>query len=55
MIDTPTPIPELARRAKAATVALGIASTAQKDAALRAAADLLEANADAITEANAVD
>ena len=34
MIDTPTPIPELARRAKAATVALGIASTAQKDAAL---------------------
>ena len=47
--------PELARRAKAATVALGVASTAQKDAALHAAADLLEANADAITEANAVD
>ena len=55
MIDTPTPIPELARRAKAATAALGVASTAEKDAALRAAADLLEANADAITEANAVD
>ena len=55
MIDTPTPIPELARRAKAATAALGIASTAQKDAALHAAADLLEANAHAITQANAVD
>lgn len=55
MIDTPTPIPELARRAKAATAALGVASTAEKDAALHAAADLLEANADAITEANAVD
>ena len=55
MIDTPTPIPELARRAKAATAALAVASTAEKDAALHAAADLLEANADAITEANAVD
>ncbi len=55
MIDTPTPIPELARRAKAATAALAVASTAEKDAALQAAADLLEANADAITEANAVD
>jgi len=55
VIDTPTPIPELARRAKAATAALAVASTAEKDAALHAAADLLEANADAITEANAVD
>ncbi|NDH11405.1 MAG: glutamate-5-semialdehyde dehydrogenase, partial [Actinobacteria bacterium] len=55
MIDTPTPMPELARRAKAATTALAVASSAEKDAALRAAADLLEANADAIMEANAVD
>jgi glutamate-5-semialdehyde dehydrogenase len=55
VIDTPTPIPKLARRAKAATAALAVASTAEKDAALHAAADLLEANADAITEANAVD
>ncbi len=55
MTDTPTPIPELARRAKAATSALAVASTAEKDAALEAAADLLEANADAIIEANAAD
>ena len=48
-------MPELARRAKAATTALAVASSAEKDAALRAAADLLEANADAIMEANAVD
>ncbi|NDH98413.1 MAG: gamma-glutamyl-phosphate reductase, partial [Actinobacteria bacterium] len=41
-------MPELARRAKAATTALAVASSAEKDAALRAAADLLEANADAI-------
>ena len=55
MTETPTPIPELARRAKAATSALAVASTAEKDAALEAAADLLEANADAIIEANAAD
>ncbi len=55
MTDTPTPIAELARRAKAATSALAVASTAEKDAALEAAADLLEANADAIIEANAAD
>ena len=55
MSATPTPIPELARRAKAATRALAVASTAEKDAALEAAADLLEAGADGILEANAVD
>ena len=55
MTDTPTPIHELARRAKAATSALAVASTAEKDAALEAAADLLEANAEPIMEANAVD
>lgn len=52
MTFTPTPIPDLARRAKAATRALAVASTAEKDAALDAAADLLEANADTIIEAN---
>ena len=55
MTDTTTPIPELARRAKAATSALAVASTAEKDAALGAAADLLEANADVIIEANEAD
>ena len=55
MTDTPTPIHELARRAKAATSALAVASTAEKDAALEAAADLLEANAEPIMEANSVD
>ena len=55
MTDTPTPIHELARRAKAATSALAVASTAEKDAALEAAADFLEANAEPIMEANAVD
>lgn len=55
MSTTPTPIPDLARRAKAATSALVVASTAEKDAALEAAADMLESNADAILEANARD
>ena len=55
MTQTPTPIPELARRAKAASTAVAIASTAEKDAALEAAADLLEANVDTIVEANAAD
>ncbi len=52
MTETPTPIPELAARAKAATAALAVASTAEKDAALHAAADLLVARADSIIEAN---
>lgn len=55
MSRTPTPIPDLARRAKAATSALVVASTVEKDAALEAAADMLESNADAILEANARD
>jgi len=52
---TPIPIRELARRAKAATGALAVASTAKKDAALEAAADQLESSADTILEANARD
>ncbi|MDW3218061.1 MAG: glutamate-5-semialdehyde dehydrogenase [Acidimicrobiales bacterium] len=55
MTATPTPIPALAARARAASRALAIASTAQKDAALHAAADLLVANAEPIIEANRVD
>jgi len=53
--DTPTPIPDLARRAKAASRALAVASTAEKDAVLLAAADLLVARADSIIEANGAD
>lgn len=52
---TPTPIPELAARAKAASRALAVASTAEKDAALLAAADLLVANAAPIIQANQID
>lgn len=55
MTSTPTPIPDLARRAKAAATALAVASTAEKDAALEAAADLLEAEAASILDANALD
>ncbi|MDG2029225.1 MAG: glutamate-5-semialdehyde dehydrogenase [Acidimicrobiales bacterium] len=55
MTATPTPIPELAARAKDASRALAVASTAEKDAALHAAADLLVANAEPIIEANAID
>ncbi len=55
MSTTPTPIPDLARRAKAATSALVVASTVEKDNALEAAADMLESNADAILEANGRD
>lgn len=49
------PIAELGRRAKIASRALARASSSQKDAALRAAADLLEARSDEILEANAGD
>ena len=49
----PTPVPELARRAKAATRVLATASTTLKDAALLAAADLLEARAADMLAANA--
>jgi len=50
-----TPIPELARRAKAASRVLATASSAVKDEALRAAADLLEARTADILAANALD
>ncbi len=52
---TPTPLPELGRRAKAASRLLATASTATKDAALAAAADLLVQRATEILEANAAD
>ncbi len=55
MRTTPTPIPDLARRAKAATGALAVASTAKKDQALEAAAALLESNVDVVLEANTFD
>ena len=55
MTSTPTPIAELAARAKAAARPLAVASTAEKDAALHAAADLLVANAEPIIEANGKD
>ena len=55
MTATPIPIRDLARRAKAATGALAVASTAKKDAALEVAADQLESSADTILEANARD
>ena len=51
----PTPVAELAARAKAASRLMGAASTAAKDAALLAAADLLVARAGEICAANAVD
>jgi glutamate-5-semialdehyde dehydrogenase len=50
-----TPIPELARRSKAASRLLATASTAVKDEALLTAADLLEARAADVLEANSQD
>ncbi len=50
-----SPIDQLGRRAKAATPAISAASTAQKDDALRAAADLLVSRAESVLDANAVD
>ena len=55
MTDTPTPVPELARRAKAAARQLAVASSADKDAALLAAADLLVARSAELLAANAID
>ena len=52
---TDSPMARLGVRAKAASRVLAAASTAAKDAALLAAADLLVASTDAILEANAVD
>jgi len=50
-----SPMAQLGARAKAASRALATASTAAKDAALLAAADLLVARSEAILEANARD
>ncbi|MCO8128982.1 glutamate-5-semialdehyde dehydrogenase [Acidimicrobiia bacterium EGI L10123] len=50
-----SPMAQLGARAKAASRTLATASTAAKDAALLAAADLLVARSDAILEANARD
>ena len=50
-----SPMAQLGARAKAASRVLATASTAAKDAALLAAADLLVASSDAILEANTVD
>lgn len=52
---TTTPIPELAKRAKAASRVLATASTAQKNQALLDAADRLVASTSEILEANAKD
>ena len=45
-------IPDLARRARIAAPVMGLAGTTTKDAALRAAADRLEADAADILAAN---
>jgi glutamate-5-semialdehyde dehydrogenase len=54
-MSSPTPVAELGRRAKAASAALASASTADKDAALAAAADLLEQRTADLLAANALD
>ncbi len=51
----PPAVLELGRRAKAASRALGLASTATKDEALTTAADLLESRTDELLAANAAD
>ena len=53
--DATTPIAELGRRSKAASRVLATASTAQKNDALLASADLLVSSADSILSANAID
>lgn len=50
-----TPVPELARRARAASRSVATASSEVKDAALLAAADLLEARAADVLAANELD
>ncbi|MCB1260656.1 MAG: hypothetical protein KDB33_09765, partial [Acidimicrobiales bacterium] len=50
-----TPIAELGRRVKEASRAVARASTAQKDDALLAAADLLVQRTDEVLDANAAD
>ena len=54
-LDPSTPIPELGRRSKAASRVLATASMAQKDEALRLAADRLIGASEAILAANAAD
>jgi glutamate-5-semialdehyde dehydrogenase len=49
------PMAELGRRAKAASRVVGRSSTAQRNAALEAAADLLVARTDEVLDANAAD
>ena len=51
----PTPVSELARRAKAASRALATSAGAARDAALRVAAELLEARSGELLAANAGD
>ena len=52
---TATPVPELGRRAKEAARLLATASSGARDAALHAAADLLEARTEQVLEANRQD
>jgi glutamate-5-semialdehyde dehydrogenase len=54
-MSSPTPVADLGRRAKGAAVALASAPTAAKDAALLAAADLLEQRAADLLAANQLD
>jgi glutamate-5-semialdehyde dehydrogenase len=54
-LDTVAPVAELGRRAKLASRVLASASTAAKDEALLAAADLLEARTAELLAANALD
>jgi len=54
-MSSPTPVAELGGRARAAAAVLASASTADKDAALRASADLLEERADDLLAANRLD
>ncbi|MDQ1493314.1 MAG: glutamate-5-semialdehyde dehydrogenase, partial [Actinomycetota bacterium] len=53
--SSPSLVADLGRRAKAASRVLATASTAAKDEALRAAADLLEQRSGDVLSANAVD
>jgi glutamate-5-semialdehyde dehydrogenase len=54
-MTSPTPVAELGRRSKVASAALASAPTADKDAALLAAADLLEQRTDDLLAANRLD
>ena len=54
-VSETTTVPELARRARTVAPALAVATTIEKNAGLRAAADHLEADRDGILAANAQD